>query len=309
MIRAWNLRKRYRRVEALRGLDLDVPAGSIFGLIGPNGAGKSTCLRILAGLAAPTSGRVQVDGIEITHQPARLRRVVGYMPDHFGLYEDLTAAEYLEFYAAACDVPRARRRGVCRDLLALVGLSGKAGEFVNHLSLGMKQRLGLARCLVHDPHVLLLDEPAAGLDPRARMELRELLAELRRMGKTIVISSHILPELAEMCTHIGVIAGGRMVLSGPWERFRRPAGAARLEVEVLAEREAARMLLAAQPGVSQVDQEEDRLVAWYEGDEAALAEVLAGLVRAGVPVVSFARRRDGLEDLFMRLTEEGGEAP
>lgn len=307
MITTRNLTKRYRRVQALKGLDLHVPEGSIFGLIGPNGAGKSTSLRILAGLMSASSGEAWVGGVDVLAHPGRIRQIVGYMPDHFGVYEDLTVLEYLEFYAAATGVPRANRLKVAGDLMELVGLGGKRDEWVNGLSLGMKQRLGLARCLVHDPKVLLLDEPASGLDPRARAELRDLLGELRRLGKTIVISSHILPELAEMCTDIGIIVGGRVAASGPIEQFQGLGERQVLEIEVLGDPEAAQAALGRQPGVTESRWEDGRLVAGFSGDDAARAAVLAGLVGAGVQVLSFTQRRDDLEDLFLRLTE-GEEA-
>lgn len=307
MILTRNLTKRYRRVNALNGLDLQVPDGAIFGLIGPNGAGKSSTLRILAGLMSASAGEAWVDGVDVLAQPGRTRQLVGYMPDHFGVYDDLTVLEYLEFYAAATGVLRAQRTKVATDLISLVGLGGKRDEWVNSLSLGMKQRLGLARCLVHDPKVLLLDEPASGLDPRARAELRDLLGELRRLGKTIVISSHILPELAEMCTDIGIIASGRVVASGPMAQFQGLDERQVLEIEVLGEPEPAQAALGALPGVSETWWDDGRLCAGFSGDDAARASVVAGLVAAGVQVLGFRRRHDDLEDLFLRLTE-GEEA-
>jgi ABC-2 type transport system ATP-binding protein len=200
MIHVENLTKRYGNMQALAGMSFDVPAGEIFGFVGPNGAGKTTTLRILATLLEPAAGAATIDGIDVTADPHAIRDRIGFMPDFFGVYDQLTTAEYLAFYANCYRVPRGRWKQLVSDLLELINLTEKADAQVNSLSRGMKQRLCLARALVHDPKVLLLDEPASGLDPRARVEMRELLLELKRMGKTIIISSHILPELAEMCS-------------------------------------------------------------------------------------------------------------
>src|SRR5256884_9841272 len=215
MIKIQHIYKSYRKVDALKGLSLQIPQGSIYGLIGPNGAGKTTLIRILAALLAPTRGEVWFDGEEVVRQPALIQRKVGYMPDFFGVYPDLTAVEYLEFYAGIHGIPRKKQASTVNDLLELVDLSSKRDANVETLSRGMKQRLCLARALVHDPEILLLDEPASGLDPRARIEMRELIRELRRMGKTILVSSHILPELEELCTWVGFIDRGRIVAAGP----------------------------------------------------------------------------------------------
>src|SRR5437588_6060439 len=214
MIKIQHIYKSYRKVDALKGLSLQIPQGSIYGLIGPNGAGKTTLIRILAALLAPTRGEVWFDGEEVVRQPALIQRKVGYMPDFFGVYPDLTCGEYLEFYAGIHGIPRRKRTGIINDLLELVDLSTKRGELVEALSRGMKQRLCLARALIHDPEVLILDEPASGLDPRARVELRELLKTLQGMGKTIIISSHILLEMAEMCSDVAIMQEGRLVVSG-----------------------------------------------------------------------------------------------
>ncbi|HEY8415591.1 MAG TPA: ABC transporter ATP-binding protein [Thermaerobacter sp.] len=210
-----SLVRRFGKVEALAGIDLVVPRGAVYGFIGPNGAGKTTCLRILAGLLDPTAGTVRVCGLDAVRDRDELPRVVGYMPDFFGVYDDLLVTEYLDFYAACYGLRGARVRRLRDDLLDLVGLAHKAGEMVHSLSRGMKQRLGLARALIHDPEVLLLDEPASGLDPAARIEFRELIRELAAMGKTILVSSHILSELADFSTHVGILDRGRLLVSGP----------------------------------------------------------------------------------------------
>jgi ABC-2 type transport system ATP-binding protein len=214
VIRTVNLTKQYGRgLLALDELNLTLHRGDVFGFIGPNGAGKSTTMKILCGLLEPTSGQAFVLGRDVADNGQFIRRMVGYMPDFFGVYEDLTVSEYLDFFAAAYGVPRGRRRKIIADVLELTDLSFKRQANVDSLSRGMQQRLGLARVLVHDPPVLLLDEPASGLDPRARIEIRELLKELQRMGKTILISSHILSELGEFCNKLGIIERGRLIVS------------------------------------------------------------------------------------------------
>ena len=214
MIKIQHLSKRYHNVEALKDVNLEIPQGSIYGLIGSNAAGKTTLIRILAGLLPPTAGQVWVDDVEVRQAPALIAQKVGYMPDFFGVYPDLTTAEYLEFYAGIHRIPSKQRAGTVKDLLELLDLSSHRDTLVETFSRGMKQRLCLARALVHDPKVLLLDEPASGLDPSARVELRELLRTLQSMGKTIIISSQILLELAEICTHIAILQEGRLIVSG-----------------------------------------------------------------------------------------------
>src|SRR5437660_166139 len=253
MIKIQHIYKSYRKVDALKGLSLQIPQGSIYGLIGPNGAGKTTLIRILAALLAPTRGEVWFDGEEVVRQPALIQRKVGYMPDFFGVYPDLTAVEYLEFYAGIHGIPRKKQASTVNDLLELVDLSSRRDANVETLSRGMKQRLCLARALIHDPEILLLDEPAAGLDPRARMEFRELLRTLQGMGKTIVISSHILLELAEMCSDIAIIRAGQLVIAGDVEHVTHSLGGGqRVEVRVLERATDARQLLKEMPEISNV---------------------------------------------------------
>ena len=302
--------KRYGGSTALDGLSFSVTGGSIYGFLGPNGAGKTTTLRILATLLLPTQGQAWVAGEDVTRHPAEARRHIGYMPDFFGVYDDLTVREYLEFYAQAHGVPRVEWRKIVADLLELVDLGDKRDDFVETLSRGMKQRLGLTRCLVHDPEVLLLDEPASGLDPRARVEMREVLKEIARMGKAVLISSHILPELEDLSTEVGIIHKGRMVASGPVERILAQVGGSRvLEARILGEAERAGSILEGLPGVRNVSilPAEGLVRAACSADSAGQALILKTLVEAGVPVVSFNAVQD-LEDLFMALTEEGGEA-
>ena len=307
MIKVEHVQKRYRNVDALRDLNMEIPYGSIYGLIGPNGAGKTTLLRILGALIPPTKGEVWFDDEEVSKAPSLIQRKVGYMPDFFGVYPDLTSVEYLEFYAGIHGVPRAKRTRVVNDLLELVDLTTKREALVETLSRGMKQRLCLARALVHDPEVLLLDEPASGLDPRARVELRELLRTLQGMGKTIVISSHILLEMAEMCSEVAIIQGGNLVVSGSMDAVSQRLGEGRqLEIRVLDRIEDAVQMLKETPDISNVSHEEGDLIqAHFEGDDRALHKILAKLITQDIPVVSFAPRSSGglLEEVFMSITE------
>ena len=214
MLEVQHLRKEYRNLTAVKDLSIRLEQGDIFGFIGPNGAGKTTTIKILATLLRPTAGRATIDGMDVVRDPEAVRGIIGYMPDFFGVYDDIKVWEYLDFFAAAYKIPRAKRPGIIDDVLELTDLSIRKEAYVEELSRGMKQRLCLAKTLIHDPKVLLLDEPASGLDPRARIEIKELLKELKSMGKTIIISSHILPELADFCNKIGIIEKGQMIVAG-----------------------------------------------------------------------------------------------
>ena len=305
MIRVERLTKIYGRRRALDAVSFEVPKGEIFGFVGPNGAGKTTTLRILSALLEPDDGRAFVDGADVTAHPDKVHERLGYMPDFFGVYDQLTASEYLDFYAACYRQPKARRKKIVSDLLELVGLSDRHDQSVDTLSRGMKQRLCLARALVHDPAVLLLDEPASGLDPRARVEMREILKELQRMGKTIVISSHILPELTELCSMVGIIDQGRMRITGPVQDvIRQLSSGRRLRIEVLGQKEEALALLKSLPSIHEVDTVDGTLDAAFSGDEATAAAILQTLVAAGIKVFSFSQRELGLEDAFLKATED-----
>src|SRR6266849_6294563 len=243
MIKIQHVSKHYRKVDALNDLSLEIAPGSIYGLIGPNGAGKTTLIRILAALLTPSSGEVWFDNEEVGKTPTLIQRKVGYMPDFFGVYPDLTSVEYLEFFAGIHGIARKKQASTVKDLLELVDLTTKGDALVESLSRGMKQRLCLARALVHDPEVLLLDEPASGLDPRARVELRELLRTLQAMGKTIIISSHIPFELAEMCSDIAIIRAWQLVTAGDVEHVTHSLGGGQqIEVRVLERAADARQL-------------------------------------------------------------------
>jgi ABC-2 type transport system ATP-binding protein len=308
------LAKRYNGTLAVAGLDLEIGEGEIFGLVGPNGAGKTTTLRILATLLEPTAGDAEIAGLSVLRSPERVRRVLGFMPDSFGVYDDMRVWEYLDFFGRCYGLPADRRRRMIGDLLELVDLADKREAYVQALSRGMQQRLCLAHALVHDPQVLLLDEPASGLDPRARVELRELLRELRALGKTILISSHILPELEELCTSIAIIDHGRVVAAGTVGDIetRLRAGAV-FRARVLGDeagREAARARFAADPAVASAELRTDGLLEiGFAGDDEAAAALLAGAIGAGVRVVSFARAASDLEELFLQVTAPDRPGP
>lgn len=307
MISLESVEKRYGSVTALGGLDLAVPQGSVFGLIGPNGAGKTTAMLILSSLLSRDGGRVTVAGADPSRDARTVRRHLGYMPDFFGFYDSLNAYEYLDFFAAVQGVPAAKRRGVVTDLLALVDLSHKVDADVNSLSRGMKQRLSLARTLVHEPDLLVLDEPASGLDPRARVQLRELIAELHRMGKTILISSHILAELEGICTHMGVIDDGVVKAQGEMAAIRGAmTGSRRIQVRVAdADVDRTLDLVAAHPEVAEAAVERGRVEFVLAGDDDTSARLLADLV-ADVPVYEWRTEAAGLEELFLELTRGDG---
>ncbi len=314
IIRVQGLTKRYGKLAALKGLDFTVEEGTVFGFVGPNGAGKTTTMRILATLLRPTAGEAWVAGHSVLEERRDVRRAIGYMPDFFGVYGDMKVWEYLDFFAACYEIPAETRQRLVGDLLELVDLAHRRDDYVDALSRGMKQRLCLARALAHDPQVLILDEPASGLDPRARVEIRELLRELQAMGKTIFVSSHILSEIGEVCTHIGIIEAGELVAAGTLAEMRTAGLAAgliraRRVVRVgLTERvEEARAWLADRPDVVQVEPvvdngEGDLLVTFAGGDES-LARLLTQLVSAGFSVVMFREETSDLEDVFMRLTK------
>ena len=305
MITVESLTKTYGSRTALDHVSFEVPKGEIFGFVGPNGAGKTTTLRILAALLEPTSGRALVDGADVIAHPDLVHDRLGYMPDFFGVYDQLTAAEYLDFYASCYRQPKARRKKITDDLLELVGLSDRRDQAVDTLSRGLKQRLCLARALVHDPAVLLLDEPASGLDPRARVEMREILKELQTMGKTIVISSHILPELTELCTMIGIIDQGRMRATGPvHDVIRQLTTGRRLRISVLGQKEEAVAVLKPLAAIHEVVTVNGAIEAQYDGDDAAAANILQALTAAGIKVSGFSQLEGGLEDAFMKATSE-----
>ncbi len=305
MIETRYLTKQYGELVALDKLNLTIDKGDIFGFIGPNGAGKTTTIRILATLLRPTSGQAFVCGFSINGQAREIRRKIGYVPDEFGIYEDMTVVEYLEFFAALYDIAGAQRRQVIGDVLELTDLAYKAQAQVDSLSRGMRQRLALARVLLHDPEVLLLDEPASGLDPRARVEIRELLKELRRMGKTILISSHILSELAELCTKVGVIERGQLLFSGSiGELVAQVRSRGVVQVRVREGGDRALELLTGHDLVEKAELDAEGTIAVTLRPAAEDATFVPHLlVERGFRVVSVSEEDLDLEAAFMKLTK------
>lgn len=305
VIEVRNLRKNFKKTEALKGVSFEINQGDIFGYIGPNGAGKTTTIKILATLLLPTSGEVFIDGFDVVKEPMKVRKIIGYMPDYFGVYDEMKAWEYLDFFAACYKIPKSKRMTIIDDVLELTDLSSKKEVFIHTLSRGMKQRLCLARCLVHDPKVLLLDEPASGLDPRARIELRELLKELGRMGKTILVSSHILTELADFCNVVGIIEAGEMILSGNIQDILREIRGCRIiEIKVTDRDREARDLLLAQNNVKDcVIVEPCFLKVSFTGETADIPELMDYLLDNGIRILGFSEEESDLEDLFMRVTK------
>jgi ABC-2 type transport system ATP-binding protein len=300
-----NLRKEYGDLIALKNLSLTLQKGDIFGFIGPNGAGKTTTIKILSTLLEPTAGTAFIDGTEVREDPDRVRSLIGYMPDAFGVYDEFKVWEYLDFFAAAYKIPTSDRASLIDLVLDLTNLTNKKDSYVEGLSRGMKQRLCLAKTLVHDPKFLLLDEPASGLDPRARIEFRELLKELRKMGKTILVSSHILPELADFCTAVGIIERGELIVAGPVDQVLRDAiGGRMLAIRVPEEdRAKAARLLRDLEHVTDVSQVGEQLRVEYGGSLDDQGDLLMALIQGGIRVQSFAEMETDLEDIFLRVTK------
>jgi len=295
---------RYGQLAAVRGISLQIPRGEVFGFIGPNGAGKSSTIKVLATLLRDFTGRVKINGIDVLWRPQAVREKIGYVPDFFGVYEDLTVEEYLHFFAAAYRIDRARRKAVIGDVLELTDLVHKLNAPVDALSRGMKQRLSLARVLLHDPDLLLLDEPASGLDPRARIEMRELLKALKEMGKTILISSHILHELSQLCTRIGIIEAGKMVAQGSVDDIYRHLGLLRIvHVQVVEMTDELVARIKAVVGVESVEPQIDRLAIRLHEDQTSIEDLHDHLVAAGARIRMFQPEAMDMETAFMKLTE------
>ena len=313
IIETAGLVKRYNGTVAVAGVDLEINAGEIYGLVGPNGAGKTTMLRMLATLLEPTSGDARIAGESVRRNPMAVRRVLGYMPDAFGVYDDMKVWEYLDFFGRCYGLTPARRRRMIGDLLELVDLVEKRDAYVASLSRGMQQRLCLAHALVHDPSVLLLDEPASGLDPRARVELRELLRELRKLGKTIVISSHILPELEELRTSVAIVDHGRVLAAGSIAEIgQRLRVGEVLRVRILADAEgveSARAWFESQSDVASAATDAmGEIEIGFRGDETGAAALLAAAIRAKIAVVSYSPAATDLQELFLQVTDRDAAA-
>ncbi len=311
IIETRDLVKKFGKFTAVDGLSLEVPVGSIYGFVGPNGAGKTTTMRMLTTLTRPTSGEAWVAGHSVTDEPRAVRRSIGYMPDEFGVYDDMRVWEYLDFFAACYDIPENERKRLIVDLLELVDLSHRRDDMVDKLSRGMKQRLSLARTLAHDPAVLILDEPASGLDPRARVEIRELLVELARMGKTIFFSTHILADVSEICTHIGIIEEGQIIAQGSMDAMRsqmQPHREITVTVRDADAAEVVRSLVTPIEGVvSTADLEpkggRHRVRIDYIGDDDGVASINRALTAANIAVLGFVEETRDLEAMFMRVTK------
>jgi ABC-2 type transport system ATP-binding protein len=304
MIELYEFGKDYGDFTAVESLDLTIDEGEMFGFIGPNGAGKSTTIRYLATLLKPTRGFGTIAGHHVTDDPMAVRQSVGYMPDNFGVYDGMRVWEFLDFFAVAYRIGREKRKQIIREVLELLDLGHKRNDFVNGLSRGMKQRLCLAKTLVHDPPVLILDEPASGLDPRARVEVKALLKELRRMGKTILISSHILTELADCCTSIGIIERGKLLMHGPIDQVYRQIRRNRhVEICFLEGEDAGLSILRSHDSLRAIDVDRGRVVAELETDDEGLAGLLDQFIAQGVRLRSFYDKDPTLEDVFMTVTK------
>jgi ABC-2 type transport system ATP-binding protein len=304
MIELVNFGKRYGEFTAVERLSLKIPKGELYGFIGPNGAGKSTTIRFLATLLKASHGEGIVNGHSVTRDPLGVRRCVGYMPDNFGVYDGMRVWEFLDFFAVAYQIPKAKRKQVIGDVLELLDLMHKRDDFVNGLSRGMKQRLCLAKTLVHDPPLLILDEPSSGLDPRARMEFKALMKELRRMGKTILVSSHILSELADICTSIGIIERGVLLMHGPIEDVYRRIRRNRLvEIKFVDGMDVGLSVIRSISAVQNVTVEENRVTVEIDGTDEVVANLLDELIRNKVRLRSFADKDPTLEDVFMLVTK------
>ncbi len=306
MIETIGLTKKYGSFYALQDLNLVVEDSTVFGFVGANGAGKSTTFSILATLLQPTAGDAFINGISVTKNPQEVRKQIGYMPDFFGVYDQLKTDEYLDFYGASYGIKPKERAVLIPKLLELVNLEHKRYDYVDLLSRGMKQRLCLARALIHDPKILILDEPASGLDPRARVEMRDILRELKAMGKTILISSHILPELAEMCDSIGVIDNGKLIAQGSVHDIQAQLQSEKvLRVKIVGNMEAVVSFFEMDPFVSQIEEQHDKntLQFFYRGTEEDQLQLLQRAIHQKLPILSFSEEETDLEDVFMAITK------
>ncbi|MGJ3237257.1 MAG: ABC transporter ATP-binding protein [Anaerolineae bacterium] len=310
IIETRDLMKNFGGFEAVRGVSINVPAGSIYGFVGPNGAGKTTTMRILTTLTRPTSGTAYVAGHSVLEDRRAVRRAIGYMPDEFGVYEDLRVWEYLDFFAACYDIPENERKRLVGDLLELVDLAHRREDMVDKLSRGMKQRLSLARTLAHDPQVLILDEPASGLDPRARVEIRELLGELANMGKTIFFSSHILADVEDICSHIGIIEAGQIIMEGSIDELKQQLAETREIIVTVRDVDDANLAISALQAIRDVQAAElltprggrSRVRVEFSGDDEGVMALNRALLDAEIPVLGFQEQERDLEHMFMRVT-------
>jgi ABC-2 type transport system ATP-binding protein len=310
MIEFQNVSKTFARRKAVDSVNFKIESGEIFGLVGPNGAGKTTTMRMLVTLLQPDEGEILVGGYSVSKSPGEVRRLIGFMPDAFGVYDDMTVNEYLEFFAACYHVSKPKRAPLIKDLLELVDLSHRRDDMVDTLSTGLKQRLGLARVLIHDPGILVLDEPASGLDPRARVEIRELLLEVARLGKTILFSSHILADVSELCTRVAIMEGGKLAAVGSLGQLSQKLVPHRqIKVAVLDKAEEAQAFLSMQENISAVRMQTNvhhnraQFEVDFNGEDHDLQELLNRLVENKFSVIHFSEETQKLEEVFMRTTK------
>ncbi|MBC8171850.1 MAG: ABC transporter ATP-binding protein [Anaerolineae bacterium] len=311
IIETKDLVKRFGRFTAVDGLSLEVPTGSIYGFVGPNGAGKTTTMRMLTTLTRPTSGTAWVAGHSVLQDRRAVRRAIGYMPDEFGVYDDLRVWEYLDFFAACYDIGESERKRLVNDLLELVNLAHRRDDMVDKLSRGMKQRLSLARTLAHDPQVLILDEPASGLDPAARIEIRELMTALAGMGKTIFFSTHILPDVENICTHIGIVEAGKMVMQGTLDELKVRFQPHREIIVTVKDNDAAEQVKSLVQSVQDVLAVEiiepkagrSRVRIDFSGDDEVMATINQRIAASGISILGFNEEVKDLESVFMKVTK------
>lgn len=303
MLEIKNLVKRYNDFTAVNNLNLSIEDGSIFGFVGPNGAGKTTTMKIMVGLLNATSGSVVINNIDVIAYPIKLKEKMGYVPDFFGVYDNLKVHEYMDFYAGTYYISYKNRKEIIDNLLDIVNLTDKRETYVDLLSRGMKQRLCLARSLIHDPEILILDEPASGLDPRARIEMKEILKNLKDMGKTIIISSHILPELAEMCTSIGIIDKGQMVVTGTVNDIMRKLTYNKtIYIKTLDHMEELVIFLSEQSQIKNIIEFTDNIEFDFDGEDIELSKLLSEILKKEIPIIGFREKEGNLEEIFMHVT-------
>ena len=308
MLKIEQLKKRFGQIVALDGLNMSVEEGTLYGFVGPNGAGKTTTIKILTGLLLPDGGTVTIDGIDVTKEPRKVMEKIGYVPDFFGVYDNLKVEEYMEFFASCYGILGLKARRRCMMLLEQVRLDEKAGFYVEGLSRGMKQRLSLARALIHNPSILIMDEPTAGLDPRTRFEFRQILKELRDQEKTIFISSHILPELAEVCTDIGIVDQGKVVLEGAMTDILSQINVSSpLTISIKGSKEEALSVLRSHSKVETITIRKEDIVVNFKGDRQEEIILLQQLIEAGTKIYGFVRERGNLESVFMEITNHEEE--
>lgn len=309
MLKVQNLRKRYGNTEVLKGISLEVQTGEVFGFVGQNGAGKTTTMKIMTGLLAADSGVIEFNGVDLLLNTKYMKKVIGFVPDYFGTYNNLKAIEYMEFFASMYGLHGKEAKGRCMRMLDMFMIGDKADVYVDNLSRGMQQKLCMARALLHDPDLLVLDEPTSGMDPQSRLEVKSLLKELGKTGKTIIISSHILPELAEMCDTIGVIDKGEILFQGSMDEIVTAVNVSNpLILRVLEKRDEAVKMLREHPLTKSMAIDGNDIQLSFQGDAGEEAKLLEQMIGSGIKVISFGRKRDNLEAVFMQITnqEEGG---